>query len=300
MYLQDLRGAAVSADSDQILENLKNTGDGMEALPVSLVISDPRLPDNPLVYVNQAFTELTGYSAVSACGRNCRFLQGPDTETTPVRELADAIEAGHPAAVEIVNYTADGKTFLNHLVITPIRDNNEVIFFVGVQAGWAGEKTSRDPGIGRRLAEVQKRVQDNISLVLNILREEIAKPGTPDDMISLLASRIECLAQLYGGVFHHYTNDKRTRLGAYLGRVCSGTHLSDRSYNVRMSTDLVGCTTDVETAAIVGLILSELLANAFDGVNPYDDEAHVEIDLLRESGGVVLSVSASRTTSRWC
>jgi len=258
----------------------------MDAFPLSIAISDPNLPDNPLVYVNGAFTELTGYSSSSACGRNCRFLQGENTENTPVRELADAVNAGESAAVEIVNYTADGKPFLNHLVITPVREEGQdakTLFYIGIQT--SDGAVDLDPALAKRvrarIEDASSSIRDPLESVLRILRAEMPASARPSDVVTLLSSRIDCLAQLYAGVFQRNGMDKegRTRLGAYLGRVCSGTHLSDRSYNVRLSTDFIECTVEVETAAMIGLLLSELLANAFDRSNPYDNEAHIEVVL---------------------
>ena len=266
--------------------------------PVSIVVTDPRLPDNPIVYVNRAFTELTGYSSSAACGRNCRFLQGPDTDKVPVRTLGEAIAADEPAAVEIVNYTAMGEKFLNHLVITPIRDGEETIFFLGIQAGWS-ETNDISPGadkLTQHLSRLESQVRDQIANLLTMIREEIAQPSDPHEVITLLSSRVDCLAQLYAGVFrrHSKAHEEKIRLGAYLGRVCSGTHVADRSYNVRLSTNFAECVTDARTAASIGLVLSELLANAFEDTNPYDDEAEIEVDLeRRETKGMTLRVKAS-------
>ena len=281
---------------------MSGIAESYDEFPVSLVITDPRLDDNPIVYVNRAFTELTGYAASVACGRNCRFLQGPDTDERPVRELADAVANGSPAAVEIVNYTSAGDKFINHLVVTPIRDGEEVIFFMGIQAGWRerGDALPSADQLTRHLAQLETTVRGQVGLLLSIMREEVSEPEDPREVITLLSTRIDCLAQLYAGVFrrHSRNEDGRVRLGAYLGRVCSGTHTADRSYNVRLSTNFVECTTDVETAAMIGLALSELLANAFGDANPYDDEAEIEVDLEwadmdGTGGGAVLTVKAS-------
>ena len=152
----------------------------------------------------------------------------------------------------------------------------------------------------RHLARLEETIKGQVGTLLSIVREEVASPSEPREVVTLLSSRIDCLAQLYAGVFrrHSLATDRpeggKVRLGAYLARVCSGTHTADRSYNVRLSTSFVECTTEVETAAMIGLTLSELLANAFGDTNPYDDEAEIEIDLgWGESGEAVLRVKAS-------
>src|SRR5262249_4261496 len=93
---------------------------------------DPTRPDNPIVYASPGFERLTGYSVAEAMGKNCRFLQGPDTDPTTVTEIRAAVGASRPCAVELVNYRKDGTRFWNALAVTPVRDGDGVTHFVGV------------------------------------------------------------------------------------------------------------------------------------------------------------------------
>ena len=98
------------------------------------VLTDPRLDDNPIVYANAAFHEMTGYPPQEVLGRNCRFLQGPATEPDRTERLREAIAAGKPATVEIVNHRKDGTPFLNEVHVAPVRDEaGAIVRFVGVQ-----------------------------------------------------------------------------------------------------------------------------------------------------------------------
>jgi len=107
----------------------------MDEAPVGITISDVSLPDNALVYVNDAFVRTTGYSKEFALGRNCRFLQGEDTSEEKVAEMARAIEEREPVTVVVRNYTKDGAEFWNEVTIAPLRDESgEVTHFVGFQA----------------------------------------------------------------------------------------------------------------------------------------------------------------------
>jgi PAS domain-containing protein len=69
-----------------------------------MVVSDPTLPDNPLVYVNRAFEALTGFSAVEVIGRNCRFMQGPLTDQADVQRMKDAIASREPIDIDLLNH----------------------------------------------------------------------------------------------------------------------------------------------------------------------------------------------------
>ena len=106
----------------------------MDETTVGITISDPDRPDNPLVYANDAFVEITGYDREDALGRNCRFLQGPDTDEGTVAEVRAAIDDERPVSVEILNYRTDGERFWNRLTVTPVRDREgELSNFVGFQ-----------------------------------------------------------------------------------------------------------------------------------------------------------------------
>jgi PAS domain S-box-containing protein len=106
----------------------------LDAAPLGVVITDPTVEDNPVVYANDAFYRLTGYDPEEVLGRNCRFLQGPETSPACVAELRDAVEAGEPVSTVIRNYRRDGTHFWNHVEITPLTDEDGAITqFVGFQ-----------------------------------------------------------------------------------------------------------------------------------------------------------------------
>ena len=89
-----------------------------------MVLSDPNLPDCPIVEVNAAFTEMTGYPAEAVLGRNCRFLQGPDTDPEAVDRIRVAVREHRAITQELYNYRRDGSGFWNALYISPILDQD--------------------------------------------------------------------------------------------------------------------------------------------------------------------------------
>lgn len=100
-----------------------------------ITIADARLPDQPIIFANAGFERLTGYSSAEVLGRNCRFMQGPETDRETVAEIRTAVEDGRACTVELLNYRKDGLPFWNRLSITPIRDaGGEVSHFIGVQS----------------------------------------------------------------------------------------------------------------------------------------------------------------------
>ena len=100
----------------------------------NFAISDPSLPDNPIVYVSGGFLSLTGYTLDQVLGRNCRFLQGPGTDQAAVDVIRRGIREGIDTSVCLLNYKADGTPFWNQFFVAALRDaENNVVNFVGVQ-----------------------------------------------------------------------------------------------------------------------------------------------------------------------
>jgi len=106
----------------------------MDEAAIGITITDPNREDNPLVYVNDGFLGMTGYDRDEVLGRNCRFLQGPETDEATVAEIREAVDAERALTVELLNYRADGEAFWNRLTITPIHDHDgSLTNFVGFQ-----------------------------------------------------------------------------------------------------------------------------------------------------------------------
>lgn len=104
------------------------------AAPMPMLVTDPNLPDNPIVFCNQAFLDVTGYSTQEIVGKNCRLLQGPRTDQSTLVELRAAIAARKQISREILNYRKDGSAFWNALFIAPVFDKSgELIYFFGSQ-----------------------------------------------------------------------------------------------------------------------------------------------------------------------
>ncbi|KAG7341627.1 PAS domain containing protein [Nitzschia inconspicua] len=101
----------------------------------NFLISDPRIAGNPVIYASKGFLELTGYPVERVLGRNCRFLQGPETDPVAVAQMREAIDRGDDVHVTVLNYRYDGSTFRNEVMISGIRHpyTNHVLYFVGLQ-----------------------------------------------------------------------------------------------------------------------------------------------------------------------
>lgn len=106
----------------------------VRATRMPMLITDPRQDDNPIVFVNDAFRRLTGYTREETLGRNCRFLQGPGTSKDDVSRVRDAVERRVAIEIELLNYRKNGTTFWNRLLISPVFDTDgDLSFFFASQ-----------------------------------------------------------------------------------------------------------------------------------------------------------------------
>ncbi len=117
----------------------------VEMTRMPMILTDPRRPDNPIVFANKAFLDLTGYEEAEVLGRNCRFLQGPQTDREAVRQLAEAVRAEQPVSLELLNYKRDGTPFWNAVFIGPVTNpEGELLYFFASQLDVTRRRESED------------------------------------------------------------------------------------------------------------------------------------------------------------
>jgi len=264
--------------------------------PMSVVLTNPRLEDNPVVYVNAAFETITGYSQEAAIGRNCRFLQGDDTDPKELARLKNAIKNETEISVDLKNYRADGTAFINRLMISPLtNDDGEVEFFMGVQLAIDadgtidGERLRRE-ATERVLSELQHRVKNHLSLIVGMIRLQARGSQAATDDFSTLSRRIEALQLLYeemGDTRATNANDASVAVGAYVSRIANAIAYIDGRSGIRVNIDADAVSVPFETATRIGLVVSEILTNALQHAFKGRDAGIVELRLKMLSQGVM-------------
>lgn len=148
----------------------------IEAAGEGVVITDPRLPDNPIIYVNEGFRKITGYTNDDVLGRNCRFMRGPETNPKTNAEMRSRLAAAQSVSCEVLNYRKNREPFWNRLFISPVFDENQTLtHFVGIQFDITEVKAAE--------------------AVAERAREQLAA-----------TARFEALAQLASGLAHEINN----------------------------------------------------------------------------------------------
>ncbi|MEG3167357.1 PAS domain-containing protein [Sphingomonas sp. LB3N6] len=101
----------------------------VRATRMPMIITNPRLPDNPVVFANDAFCRLSGYLREEILGRNCRFLQGPETDPDAVAKIRDAVRRAESIEIDIRNHRSNGELFWNRLLMAPVYDTEGVLAY---------------------------------------------------------------------------------------------------------------------------------------------------------------------------
>lgn len=124
-----------------------------------VVITDHQQSDEPIIYCNDAFEKLSGYTKEEILGRNCRFLQGNDRNQDGKQTIKTCMEQGKECIVQIKNYRKDGSLFWNELVLSPVRNNDGVItYFIGIQNDITDRKTAEHK-LQQERDSLEERVQ---------------------------------------------------------------------------------------------------------------------------------------------
>lgn len=277
---------------------------GFSRLSVAMVITNPNSDDNPIVYINDAFERTTGYQRSRVVGRNCRFLQGPDTDPQAIQMIRDGLEAGEDIAVDILNYRATGEAFMNRLLIAPINDGSgNPLYFLGIQKELRDDERDRASDATRlHLDLVCSRVGQDLGLIVSSLvgPNEGDSPATPEDnkrrlrMLDVLPRRLECLQFVYEEMklADEQWNRDGIDLGSLLSRISHTIAHNEGRPGVRFVSLVEPLEVNLDTAIRVALITFELVSNAFQHAFDGLDQGYLELRVNRlAAGGLRMTIS---------
>ncbi len=257
--------------------------EAVRASRAPMIVTDPTIDDNPIVFANAAFLDMTGYARSEVTGRNCRFLQGPDTDPAALATLREALGRRDGVAVDLLNYRKNGEPFWNAVDITPLRDEGGAVrFFFGVQADLTGRHgPRRGPAAGtpdgRRAAELEKaleiqqllvrendhRVKNSLQMVSAMLM--LQAMSLPDARVQQtlreMLERVEALGLAHKRIYE-LAQWTRFDLSDFLRELAGNVVGASGRKNIAVDLRLEPVTIPAGQAAPVALILNELLTNA--------------------------------------
>lgn len=291
-----------------------------KATRMPMLITDPQQPDNPIIFCNEAFAKLTGYSRDELIGRNCRLLQGPETDRNAVAQLRDAIADERDISIDILNYRKDGSSFWNALFVSPVRDaNGDVIYFFASQLDFttikskekdlAEARNSAEREVARRtrdlsealkaktllVHEVDHRVKNNLLTIASIvkLQARMSETDLVKRTLFSVLNRVEALSTVQRKLF----------TSADLGRFDVSDFAKDliedlvgalKRDDIRVVIDLSPVLVPAVKASPLALIINELVLDAVRrGLSDGGGDIHLQV--RRTNGHFLIRVTDTTT-----
>ncbi|KAB1074492.1 PAS domain-containing protein [Methylobacterium planeticum] len=267
----------------------------VRATRMPMIITDPRLPDNPITFANDAFLHMSGYAREEVTGHNCRFLQGPDTAPEDVARIREAIESRHDVSIDLLNYRKDGSTFWNALYISPVvNEEGELQFFFASQMDVterkltemrvledkdrferAVEARTRELKEANRqlksaletkttlLHEVDHRVKNNMQIIASLISMQMR--GTTDEIMKAsmqtTLGRVEAMSTVHRR-FYQSGDVARFDISAFVRDLVSDLIAASGRGDIAVRLDLTPIAVPAEKAAPLALMVNEVITNA--------------------------------------
>jgi PAS domain S-box-containing protein len=289
----------------------------IRATRMPMIITDPRQEDNPIVFANEAFLRLTGYSREDVMGRNCRFLQGPQTSKEAVARVREAVRARHDINIDLLNYRKDGSTFWNALYMSPVTDESgELQYFFASQLDVSDRKETESKVIAEKerveqaveertqelsdaldaqtalLHEVDHRVKNNLQMISSLIVMQLRTIPDPQIRASLtsMLERVEALSTVHRRL---YQSDDVTRFDvADFVRDLVNDLVGAAQGEVKAGLSLQPVDLPAEQAAPLALIVNELVTNSLKHAFKHmDGDARLDVSLANENDRLTILIS---------
>ena len=279
----------------------------VRATRMAMIVTDPRQHDNPIVFVNDAFLSLSGYERDEIMGRNCRFLQGADTDRGAVLQVREAIGNCRDIAIDLLNYRKDGSTFWNALYISPvINEAGETLYFfasqldvsdrVNAQQRTLDEKEHFEREVAKRtreltealaaktmlIHEVDHRVKNNLQMIaglMSIQTKAITDPPARSAMEAML-TRIEALGTVHRRLYQ--SNNVERFDVAEFARDLATDLIRGSGRDIRLQLELEAVEIPVEKAPPVALMMNELITNSLKHAFPDGRSGRLSIAVITD------------------
>ena len=267
-------------------EQLRKFTKGIEQSPNSIVITNSH---SEIEYVNQYFTELTGYSADEVIGKNPRILQSGQTNAEVYREMWQTISSGETWHGEFLNLKKNGELYWEAAAIGPITDaEGKCTHYIAIKQDIT-EKKKQDKALKDSLEEkeimlkeIHHRVKNNLQVISSLLNMQVEQYQNPEaiEAINSSRNRVKAMALVHENLYHG-SNIGKTSLRQYLNMLAKNIYSSygvsfDR---VRFNCETNGIEFGIDTIIPLGLILNEAISNSLKHAFPLNRSGEIYIEL---------------------
>ncbi|MBE7203277.1 MAG: PAS domain-containing protein [Parafilimonas terrae] len=289
----------------------------VRATRMPMIITNPRLPDNPIVFANDAFLRMTGYDRDEVLGRNCRLLQGKDTDRGAIALIRQAVEARTDIAIDVLNYRKDGTPFWNALYLSPVANEaEEVLFFFASQLDvtdrvdahlriqqekdrFEAEVAHRTRDLTDALAtqtmlvhEVDHRVKNNLQMIAALLSMQtraITDPAARTAMEAML-TRVEALGTVHRRLYQS-NNVERFDVAEFARDLATDLVRGSGGDRIRLHMDLEAVEIPVTKAPPVALMMNELITNALKHAFPGDRAGRLSVTVAPDGAYFTVKIA---------
>jgi PAS domain S-box-containing protein len=302
----------------------------IRATRMPMLITDPRRHDNPIIFANDAFLKLTGYTREEVTGRNCRFLQGPQTDRATVAQMREAIANGNDIKVDILNYRKDGSTFWNALYVSPVQNEaGDVVYYFASQLDITErveatqrieeQKENFEREVQRRtreleialadreranselkaavraqtllLNEVDHRVKNNLQMISSLIVMQSRNISDPDARKSLLAM-LERVEALSAVHRRLYQSNDVSRfdLAEFSRDLARDLLNASNKPNVRLELNLEPVEVPSDGAAPIALMVNEIVTNSLKHAFVENRPGKIALSVKRMDGHFCITI----------
>jgi len=260
----------------------------IRATRMPMLITDPNLPDNPVVFANKAFLKLTGYTRDEIIGKNCRFLQGAKTDPDDIAKIRDAIQNEEDIAIDLLNYRKDGTSFWNALFMSPVIDESgKLLYFFASQVDVterkqleqeiSAQKDNFEASVRERTRELERaleakntlihevdhRVKNNLQIVssLILMQSRNVKDDAARETLHSILGRIEALSTVHK-LLYRSNHVPRLNVADLVRDLVTNLMASSGRDNIALNFDLDDIEIPAERASPIALLVNELVTNA--------------------------------------
>lgn len=261
--------------------------------------AEPLDPPGPrILYVNPTFEQLTGYAAEEVVGETPRILQGPKTDRAALARIKAAMREWKPIRVELINYKKNGEEIWVDLSLAPVSDGSgRFAYWLGMQRDITPQKrleqTLRDHVAEKEvlIQEIHHRVKNNLQTVVSLLDLHAANEAAPGFRTAVreARNRVEAMSLIHEQLYRQ-PDIGRVDLGQFIRTLAEHLQASFGTARASLVIRCVPVSLALVTAVPLGLILNELLSNAFKHGVPVSEPGTIEVIVTAEKDQLGLTV----------